>query len=88
MLTSVRGITLTRRGTGGSFKIFGVQHPPRDQHEAAAGAGIVITFLSVSIKHPSFLLVGKVCSKGGWLFRGSGVGFSPDYNFLGMEVMP
>ena len=42
--TSARGITPTRRGTGESFKMFGVQHPPRDLHEAAAGAGIVITF--------------------------------------------
>lgn len=57
--------------------MFGVQHPPREEREAAAGAGIVITFffLNISIKQPTFLLVGKSCSEGGWLFRGSAVGF-------------
>lgn len=74
--------------------MFGVQHPPREQHEAAAGAGIVITFFNVSLKHPSFLLVGKRPQRGRTVVRGGAGGgvwggfFFPDCNFLCMDVKP
>lgn len=73
---------------GGGSRAFGAgwsSASPRDQPEAAAGAGIVITLLNCSIKHPSFLLVGKSCRRED---GGAGVDFFPDCNFLCLHVKP